>query len=211
MSGRRERSGGFTVVELIVAMSISAITLLSGYEFFQTLKRVGDSQSANLAATAGIVHSLSRIHEDLLHAVPRTESREPVFVGANPALEGEVETTKLLEFYSLCVGYGGGPLRSLRQLHRVSYELVRVKDSVRLYRSAAPVVGAGQVSSSEDRGLILDRVEQIKIVFDNGETREPSFSSNEKLPAGVELTVTAYDQVWPLSVKLPCGTLEGQP
>jgi hypothetical protein len=66
------------------------------------------------------------------------------------------------------------------------------------------------VSGNEDRELILDSVEQIKIAFHNGQTLELSFSSNEKLPAGVELTVMAYGQVWSLSVRLPCGNSEGQ-
>lgn len=192
-------------------MSISAVTLLSGYEFFQALKTAGEGQSQDLAATATVVHGLGRIREDLLHSLPRTGSREPIFAGSNPSLEGEEETTRLLEFYSLCTGYGDDCFRGLRQICQVRYELVKTKDSVCLYRSAVPVVGAGPVSGNAGRELILDDVEQIKVVFHNGQTSEPSFSSDEKLPAGVELIVMAYGQAWALSVKLPCGSLEGQP
>jgi len=192
-------------------MFISAVTLLSGYEFFQALKVVGDGQSQDLAATAGIVHGLSRIREDLLHALPRTGSREPIFTGSSPSPESEEETTRLLGFYSLCTGYGDDCFRGLRQMYQVSYELVKTKGSVCLYRSAAPVVGAGPMSGNEGRELILDHIERINIAFHNGQTSEPGFSSNEKLPAGVELIVMAYGQVWPLSVRLPCGNSEGQP
>jgi len=211
MIDRSRRSRGFTVAELIVAMSISAVTLLSGYEFFQALKTVGDGQSQDLAATAGIVHGLSRIREDLMHALLRTGSREPIFTGRNPSLEGEEETTRLLRFYSLCTRYGDDCFRGLRQMYHVSYELVKTEGSVCLYRSAVPVVGPSLVSGNEGRELILDHVEQIKIAFHNGQTSEPSFSSNKKLPAGVELMVVAYGQVWPLSVRLLCGNSEGQP
>jgi prepilin-type N-terminal cleavage/methylation domain-containing protein len=206
---RDQRSRGFTVAELIVAMSISAVTLLSGYELFQALKTAGDVQSQDLAATAGIVHGLSRIREDLLHTLMRTGSSEPIFRGSNPSFEGEEETTGLLSFYSLCTGYGNDCFGGLRQMCHVSYELDTTEDSVCLYRSAVPVVVPGPVSGNEDRELILDYVEQIKIAFHNGQTSEPSFSSNEKLPAGVELTVMAYGQVWSLSVRLPCGNSEG--
>lgn len=211
MINRSRRSRGFTVAEFIVAMSISAVTLLSGYELFQALKIAGDVQSQDLAATAGIVHGLSRIREDLLHTLLRTGAHEPVFTGSDPSLEGEEDTTRLLNFYSLCTGYGDDCFRGLRQMCRVSYELVTSEDSVCLYRSAIPVVGPGPVSGNEDRELILDHVEQIKIAFYNGQTSEPSFSSNEKLPTGVELTAMSYGQVWPLLVRLPCGNSEGQP
>jgi prepilin-type N-terminal cleavage/methylation domain-containing protein len=211
MIDRSQSSRGFTVVELIVAMSISAVTLLSGYELFQALKEIGDRQSQDLAASAVVVHGLSRIREDLLHTLPRTGSREPIFEGSNPSLEGEDETMRLLGFYSLCTGYGDDCFRGLRQMCRVSYELVKTKGAICLYRSAVPVVGAGSVSGHGGGELILDYVEQIKITFHNGKTSEPSFSSNEKLPVGVELVVMAYGQVWPLSVRLPCGSPEGQP
>lgn len=211
MIGKNRQSTGFTVAELIVAMSITAVTLLSGYELFQALKAAGDRQSADLAATAGIVRGLDRIREDLLHAVPRTESRETIFVGSNPVPDGQAETMLLLGFYSLCARTGDGWVRGLRQMHQVSYELVKTKDSVCLYRSTTPVVGAGPASEGDGRELILDHVGQIKIAFHNGQRSEVSYSSNEKLPTGVDLTVTAYGQVWPLSVKLPCGDSEGQP
>jgi prepilin-type N-terminal cleavage/methylation domain-containing protein len=211
MIDRSQNSRGFTVAELIVAMSISAVTLLSGYEFFQALKTAGEGQSQDLAVTATVVHGLDRIREDLLHSLPRTGSHEPIFTGSNPNVELEEEKTRLLEFYSLCTGYGDDYFRSLRQMYHVSYELVKTEDSICLYRSTVPVVGAGLVSGHGDRELILDHVEQIKITFHNGKTSEPNFSSNEKLPAGVELNLKAYGQVWALSVKLPCGSMEGQP
>ncbi len=211
MIDRSRRSKGFTVAELIVAMSISAVTLLRGYEFFQALKTAGEGQSQDLAATATVVHGLGRIREDLLHSLLRTESHEPIFEGSNPSLEWEEEPTRLLEFYSLCTGYGNDYFHGLRQIYHISYELVKTENSVCLYRSAVPVVGPSPESGNEGRELILDHVEQIKIAFHNRQTSEPSFSSNEKLPAGVELIVMAYGQAWALSVKLPCGSLEGQP
>ncbi len=210
MIGKNQESRGFTVAELIVAMSISAVTLLSGYELFQALKAAGDRQSEDLAATVGIAHGLDRIREDLLHAVPRTGSREATFVGSNPAPDDLAPITQLLMFYSLCAGTGDDWVRGLRQMHRVRYELVRTEDSAYLCRSTTPVVGVDLASEGDDRETILNHVEHIKIAFHNGQTSEPGYSSNENLPAGVELTVTAYGQVWPLSVRLPCGHSEGQ-
>jgi type II secretory pathway component PulJ len=198
-------------VELIVAMTISAITLLSGYELFEALQGTGDTQSADLAATAEIIHGLDRIREDLLHAVPRSGSEEPIFVGGITDSDQDKEPAKLLEFYSLCAGRGDDYCHGLRHMHQVRYELAGVKGSVGLYRSAVRVVGPRPTTGDEGRALILERVEQIRVAFRDGPSSKPTFSSNERLPACVELTVTALGRRWPLSVKLPCGVSEGQP
>lgn len=207
----KNKKAGFTVVELIVAMSISAVTLLSGYELFQALKDVGDSQSTELAARARIVHGLDRLRDDLWHALVRSGSSVPTFAGANPAPEALSQTTTLLEFYTLCPGYGSNRFPSLRQMYQVSYELVKDKESTCLYRKAAPVIRTGPMPGDEQRELILEDVTQITLAFHNGQTFEPGFSSKDKLPAAVELTALIHEQVWPLSVRLPCGTPEEQP
>lgn len=153
---------GFTLMELTVAMTTSAVTLLSGYELFTALKAAGDRQSEDLAATAGIVHCLDRMREDLPHGVVRAESPDPVFIGSDLARDGGIQTPQLLGFYSLCPGYGEGWVHGLRQMCQVSYALEKTKDSVRLYRDCVLVVGAGRASSRE---LILEGVEQIQISF----------------------------------------------
>jgi type II secretion system protein J len=208
----RNKNTGFTVVELIVALSISAVTLLSGYELFEALKDVGDRQSAELAARARILHGLDRIRDDLWHALARSGSSVPIFTGASPAPETWTQTTAaVLEFYTLGTGYGGNGFQSLRRIQQVRYELAKDKDSACLYRKATPVVGAGPRAADEPRELILENVTQITLAFHNGQTFEPTFSSKDKLPAAVELTVLVGEEAWPLSVCLPCGAPEGQP
>jgi hypothetical protein len=192
-------SKGFTVVELI------------GYELFEALKRAGALQSADLEATALIVRGLDQIRQDLLHAVPRTESREPVFVGRSPDPDKSVEATELLKFYSLCMGQGDGRFSSLRHMCHVRYVLVRTKGSMDLYRSAVPVVGPGSTMGDGGRDRILDRVQRLKIAVREARTWAPSFSSDKRPPAGVELMVTACGRTWPLSIGLPCGVSEAQP
>lgn len=192
-------------------MSISAITLLSGYELFQALRKVGDSQSRELAVTAGIVQGMDRIREDLLHALPRARPGGLVFEGDSPMFEGERGATRLLDFCSLCTGRGSDFLSTLRRPHRVRYELRRTRDGMGLYRIAAPVVGAGGGAVHQGAELMLDGVQQLEILFNNGQTLERSFSSDDRLPVGVDLTVMACDLAWPLCVRLPCGTPEERP
>jgi len=198
-------------VELIVATSISAIVLLSGYELFQALRGVSDRQNEDMAAIAETVHGLEGMREDLLHALSRGQSHEPVFVGDNPSLDGAAETTMLLEFCSLCTDSRDNQSYNLRQIQRIRYELIKVPDSFRLCRSATPVVRPGRMGENRSREQVLDHVEQVRIAFHNGRTLESHFSSNEELPVGVDIVVTTHGQAWPLSVRLPCGPAGGQP
>ncbi len=205
MIDRHKKSRGFTVVELIVAMSISAVTLLSGYELLQALKTAGDRQTADLAAAAGIIRGMDIIRENLLHAVSRTDSQEPVFVGANPDLANMGEEALILEFYSRCPVGGDGEFRCLRRMFQIRYTLAKTEAGIRLHRSITPVVGPSQASDAENQELILDRIEQITLSFHDGENLVPQFSSKKQLPLGVTITMTAYGRTWPLSVRLPCG------
>jgi type II secretion system protein J len=208
---RGKKPGGFTVVELIVALTISAVTLLSGYELFEALKGAGDVQSADLAAAAQILHGLDQMRDDLWHAVPRVDTHAPIFVGANAGLDKNETTARLLEFYALCPNRTDGSAGDLRHMHHIKYELSRIGDSVCLYRSASPVVGPGPISDQAGREQVLEDVEQITVAFRRGSTWEPRFSSEEELPACVGVTVTARGQTWPFVVTLPCGMAEGQP
>lgn len=206
---RRTIPSGFTVVELIVALSISAITLLSGYELFQSLRGVADRQNADRAVMVEVVHGLHRLRDDLLHALPRAEAQEPIFIGANPSLEDNAEAT-LLDFYALGAGPAGAGGFDLRQMQRIRYEVVKAEDALGLYRHAAQLGGADQAFDADAGELVLEGIERIEIAFHNGQSVETQFSSNETLPVGVDLIVAARGQVWPLSVKLPCGFPEGR-
>jgi hypothetical protein len=211
MSRNDSASRGFTVAELIVALSISTLTLLSGYELFRALTAAGERETEDLAIRAGIVHGLDRIREDLLHARPPAESQEVVFTGRNPGPEDQAGSGPLLAFYSLCAGSGEGWTRELRQMQHVSYELVKIGDFTALFRRAVPVVGPRDAAGQDNGELILEHVEQIELAFYDGQIWQPTFSSKEKLPAAVNLMARTWGQAWPLSVKLPCTCTGEQP
>jgi len=208
LSDKTETQRGFTIVELTVALSVSAVVLMSGYELFKTLKSVGGRQDESMAECQEIMGVLDQIREDLVHAVPKAYGQKAVFVGCNPA--SDFEEFKLLQFYSLCLANHPDKVCGIRQIHRIEYELVKEKDSIYLYRTAKPMVGSNTLSSDGNRKLILGKIERIKVVFYNAGRLEPSFSSEDYLPACVELELTAYGQTWPLAVKLPCGAMNAE-
>lgn len=195
---------GFTIVELTVALSVSAVVLLTGYELFKSLKDVGDRQSESMVEFWEATDALERIREDLLHAVAKSYGQKDVFAGGNAALNSE--KSKLLEFYSFCVTDYADRIGGVRQIHRIEYELVKEKGTICLYRTAVPIIKNAEPVNKESKKPIFDKIEQIRIFFHDGRRLLPAFSSKQNLPVYVKLELTANGQTWPLAVKLPCGT-----
>jgi len=202
LSDEMKNQRGFTIVELTVALSVSAMVLATGYELFKTLRLVGDRQDQSMVELWEIINVLGQIREDLVHAVPKTYGQEPMFAGDNATFE--FEEFKLLRFYSLVTGQFN-EVCGIRHIHRIEYGLVKEKDSICLYRTAAPAVGDNKQYNNEKRKIIFSKIEDLSIFFHNGERLETSFSSKQSLPVYVEFEFTAYGQAWPLAVKLPCG------
>ncbi len=204
LSDKTKISHGFTIVELTVALSVSAMVLATGYELFKTLRAVGGRQDQFLDDSERIINVLDRIREDLLHAVPKAYEQEAVFVGNN--ITFDTDESKLLQFYSLGVSDQFNEISGIRQIHRITYELKKENDSICLYRTVAPRVNKDSPSSDQKKKPIMDKIDEIKISFHNGSRLEPSFLSKQYLPVYVKLELAVYGQVWPLAVKLPCGT-----
>lgn len=190
-------------MELIVALSLSAVVLATGYELFKALRAVSDRQNQSMAELWKMMNALDQVREDLIHAVPKSYGKEAVFTGGNAV--PEFKEFKLLKFYSLCVSDHLNEVCGVRQIHRIEYMLVKEKDSLYLYRIATPIIGKAELTNYEDRKSLFGKIEEVKISFHNGHRLAPSFSSKEQLPVYVELQLTAYGQTWMLAVRLPCG------
>ncbi|MHC4691484.1 MAG: PulJ/GspJ family protein [Planctomycetota bacterium] len=193
---------GFTIVELTVALSVSAMVLATGYQLFKTLRLVGDRQDQSMLELWEITNVLDQIREDLMHAVPKTFGQEAMFAGDNATFE--FKELKLLRFYSLVTGQFN-EVCGIRRIHVIEYGLVKENDSIFLYRIATPVVGANKRYNNKNRKIIFSKIEELSIFFHNGQRLETSFYSKQSLPVYVEFRFTAYGQTWPLAVKLPCG------
>ncbi len=203
MLDNKRTFNGFTIVELTVALTVSAIVLGTGYELFKALRNTASKQDSSMVTSWEVVDALEQLREDLLHALPTSYSEQAVFSGSNPNFE--TERFKLLEFYSLSLTDNPGGLCGVRQINRIEYELVKENDSMCLYRTAIPNCSMVQASNAQSRKLLLDEIEQIEIFFYNGNKLQPAFSSKEHLPVYVKIELTANGQTWPLAVELPCG------
>lgn len=206
MLDNKKASNGFTIVELIIALSVSAVVLAAGYDLFRVLRNIADKQDRSMAQYREIVDTLEQIREDLLHAVPTSYGQGQVFIGNSAVFDSE--KSKLLKFYSLCVTGYPDKICGTRRIHRIEYELVTENDSIHLYRLAVPVIGKNKSSDDKSKKLILDKIEHIKIFFHDGGRSLLSFSSKQRLPVYIGFELTANGQTWPLMVKLPCGVAE---
>jgi len=205
MPGEKKQTlRGFTIVELTVALTVSAVVLATGYELFKELRSVGEKQSQSMFEAWEITDVLDRIREDLIHAVPKVYAKQLVFVGDNAA--SEFKRFKLLQFYSFCIADHFNNVSGVRQIHKVEYELVKEKDSVCLYRTATPIIGKTELTDYKYSKRISGKVEEIKISFYDGRRLKTSFSSKQQLPVYLQFELTAYGQTWPLALNLPCGT-----
>lgn len=203
----KKTPNGFTIVELTVAMLISAAVLAAGYDLFKSLRATAGRQEQSATLSQEMAGALEQIRGDLLHAVAiSNDSNEAVFVGANPVPDSEKST--LLEFNSLCTGSRPDKICGVRQIHRIKYELAKENNSMYLYRWSVPAVGKNKLNGDGNKKLIFDGIEQLKILFYNGKDLLPSFSSEVNLPVYVKLELTADGRSWPLTVKLPCGAAE---
>ena len=199
---------GFTIVELTVALVVSAMVLAAGYELFKTLKYVGDRQEQSMDESWEMANALCRIREDLMQSVPRAYGQEAVFSGYN--ITTDFQEYKLLQFYSLCVMGQYSKVSGVHQIHKVEYELVKEQGSIHLYRTVTPMVARNEQDSSRNRKPILSEIEEIKLFFHDGRQLKTSFSSKQYLPVYVRLELTALGQTWPLAVKLPCGVTNAE-
>jgi len=204
LSNKTKTKEGFTIVELTVALSVSAMVLATGHELFKALRSAGDRQNQSMAESWELTNVLDQIREDLSNAVPVTYKQEDVFTGSNA--DFDFEEFKLLKFYSLCPADYPDSLSGICRIHKIEYELVKEKDSICLYRIATPIIGRNKLYDDENGKPISNKIEKIKMSFYDGFKSATSFSSKQHLPVYVELEITAYGQTWLLAVKLPCGS-----
>jgi type II secretory pathway pseudopilin PulG len=194
-------SKAFTVVELTIALLVSAVLLASGHQLFIVLKNAADRQDQLMAQTAEVTDALEQVREDLLHSVPAAEGRRPVFTGG---------AEKMLVFYSLCLSDLCEGLCGPRQVYKVEYTLVKEGDLMGLYRIATPIVAKDTPVDGSNKQLLCGHIEEAEVFFHDRNRLVPSFSSDRNLPVCVQLKITAYGRTWPLLVGLPCANADGE-
>jgi type II secretory pathway pseudopilin PulG len=193
---KRNIKTAFTIVELTVAMVVSALVLAAACELLGTLRSVARKQSRDLLRAAQVTDALELIRDDLMHALAKPDDQQIIFTG------GDI---KLMQFHAFCPAEFPSDISGIRQICRVEYELQTQNEIGKLYRLVTPIVGPAQSQANGNKKLLCDNIDKALIWFHDGQRLLPSFSSKSHLPTYVKLVLTIHGRIWPLTVGLPCA------
>lgn len=179
---RRTRHSGFTLLEVLVAISIFAVIGLGANQMLRTMIDTHDKTSAKIASMNNLTRVFAALERDFSHAIPRftrDEFGDPqpplmIYTGQYP-----VELTRS--------GWSNPINLPRSNLQRVAYEVNADGELVRLFWL---VLDRAEDSEPIEQ-IMLSGVEdfRLRLVTREGESTEvwPDGNFDALLPAGIEL------------------------
>lgn len=184
----RRRCGGFTLLEMVVAIGIFAIIAAISYAALNNFLDAREQLTARRADIQGLQSALVLLERDLRYAVNRPVRNqfgdpEPAFFGGDDTLGDNGELLRLTSAQP-ATGAGG-----MQQLRRVAWRL----NNGELSRVTWRVLDR-YLDSMEYERVLLEDVESIQIrYFSFNEDDEPatddSWTDEARIPAGVEVVL----------------------
>jgi len=193
------RVTGFTLIELVVAMSIFALLSLAGWQVFNNLMITRERASIQAARLSAEQLAYGQMLRDLSQAVARPVRDQ---AGTQPALLLDAQRLSFTR-----TGYFDPRFSQVSPLERVQYVL----DGEQLVRLATPQIDQMSVAQPT-RTVLLRDVQQLRFEALNPEPqplwpsvadqpmagstqgREPEGDS--RLPRGVQVSVTQQGREW---------------
>lgn len=207
------RMAGFTLIELVVAMSIFALLSLAGWQVFNNLMTTRERASLQAARLSAEQIAYGQLLRDLTQAVARPVRDQ---TGVQPALSLE---TQRLSFTR--TGYFDPRFSQTSPLERVQYLL----DGELLVRLSNPQIDQAGVAQPT-RSVLLRDVQQLRFEALNPapEALWPSLSDQPiatnaqgtspegdvRLPRGVQVSFTQQgrERVWLFALVEPLPKME---
>lgn len=175
------KPNGFTLVEMLIALSIFALLSIAGVSLLSFSIDSRQRTTERLDTLASIVRTRSLLSADLAQAVPRTwrdtnGQRRPAFSGGNDGTAIELIRSGWTN--------DGGAARS--SLQRVAYRL----EGDRLVRSSSPMVDG---SEENPPAILLTGVKSLRMRFHTGGIWRDDWQAAvaDALPDAVEITVAS--------------------
>jgi len=195
MSRERWHRGGFTLIEVLVALAVFAIMSALAYGTLNQTLISADILSARMDRLQAIQRTIRQVDQDLMQLAPRP-IRDELGDGYSPALRTGIQTGFALE---LTRGGWTNPIALPRgTLQRAAYRLEDDK-FVRYHWNVLDRTLSNQVIGV----TLLDNVESVVFLFmqENGEWTEQWPPSQRSGPLGlryrpraVQFTITLFDE-----------------
>lgn len=183
MKPRHKPQAGFTLVELLVALALTALAALLVAAALRAgtlaLERVTQHQQRTEA-----MRETAHLFRRMLHAVP------PV---------GQYERGRLLLFFSGAANSLELPLETARGLERARFYLDA--GSLRMALLPPPFPLPGATVAPLPPVVLLEDVAALRFAYFDGQAWQPEWQLAEKLPQAVRIEmVRQHGEVWPAQV-----------
>jgi general secretion pathway protein J len=155
--GRRYTAGGFTLLEVLIAVAIFVIVGTLAFTGYNELSRQSDRLGQSMARVRAVQTTMQRMAQDFMTLEPRPV-REPLGDGMEPALRADARTEQLAEFtHSGWSNPAGIPRPTLQRVaYRVQNNKLRRDYWVMLDRT---------LTSQPVSTVMIDRVRSVKLRF----------------------------------------------
>lgn len=186
-----ERSRGFTLIEMLVALLVFALLMVSAFQLFSSALHVNERSEASFAAENQLVMAWAVIFQDLIHVRDRPQRD----------IQGDKQAALETTQYELLRFVRGGypPVAGITPggLLRVAY---RLDDDGNLIRQTWSVIDLANDSQAREQ-ILLSGVESLQLAMlnDSGDYTEvwPPLNTGgvdlEMLPRLFQLTLTFRD------------------
>ena len=187
--GRRHgREDGFTLIEVMVSVTIMAFMSVLSYQAVDVVIEVNERSRSNLAEEAKLQRAWQIIGQDLLHLRPRTFVDE----------RGSIESAYLTDpsEFGLRFSRGGGPMirSNPSGVRRIAYS---INEEQQLQRQSWAITGSTR-DSEGTRLLILNDVEEILL-----EHLTPDYSYDPNWPPlNQKVTIRSLPKMIRLTIRL---------
>jgi len=185
---RHDREDGFTLIEVMVSVTIMAFMSVLSYQAVDVVIEVNERSRSDLAEEAKLQRAWQIIGQDLLHLRPRTFVDE----------RGSIESAYLTDpsEFGLRFSRGGGPMirSNPSGVRRIAYS---INEEQQLQRQSWAITGSTR-DSEGTRLLILNDVEEILL-----EHLTPDYSYDPNWPPlNQKVTIRSLPKMIRLTIRL---------
>jgi general secretion pathway protein J len=161
------QNGGFTLIEILVAMSLLALMSMMSYQAIDAVLNINQRSQQGLAQEARLQRAWQIIGRDIIHLRPRT------FVDGLGAIESAYITDP--SEFGVRFSRGGGPMvrSNPSGLRRIEY---RINQDAQLIRQSWAITESPRLSDGSSM-VLVDNVEEVRF-----EHLTNSFSYSENWP-----------------------------